>query len=396
MRAFFYQYDNLIYTALAIFGAASIFLFSTLFGDVELIGLFAFNSVIIFLLMHCFTIGIDAFILSNLKSDLLPFNKQYFVPLLLFVLTVISSQFVAPALSLFQPFDYIQNNYNVGINLQFTLIAFGALLGAYSKIMFAAIMLWTKNSHDANKLYLLKALGLNLSFLCYVVTKSHYTLIFAPLFVEVFTFVTTLYFVAIHKRGIVKRKFQMSFLLSSLNVFGFDAIMKMDLLILSIFAGPKVLSVYALYSAVVEGYVQIFASFKYKSSLAIIKRDNWQVNNIIKNGFVLSLSFIPALIIFLFVIGQGNQFMSEGLIYLLSLAVIASVPGIVLYNLFELRGCPEKTFTLSLIALMINLCFGYFLYPVWSTNAVAMGTLMSYLFLSVFNFYFWKKYKCAV
>ena len=82
MRDFFSQYDNLIYTALAIFGAASIFLFSTLFGDVELIGLFAFNSVIIFLLMHCFTIGIDAFILSNLKSDLLPFNKQYFVPLL--------------------------------------------------------------------------------------------------------------------------------------------------------------------------------------------------------------------------------------------------------------------------------------------------------------------------
>ena len=396
MRDFFFKYDNLIYTALAIFGAASIFLFSSYFGDVELIGLFAFNSVVIYLLVHCFTIGIDAFILSNLKSDLLPVNKQYFMPILLFVLVLVSSQSVAPALSLFQPFDYIQNNYNVDVNLQITLIAFGALLGAYSKIMFAAIILWTKNSHDANKLYLLKAIGLNLSFLYYIITKSHYALIFAPICVEVFTFVATLYFAAIHKKGFAKKKFQMSFLLSSLNIFGFDAIMKMDLLILSIFAGPKVLSVYALYSAVVEGYVQILASFKYKSSLAIIKRDNWQIHDIIKNGFVLSLSFIPALLIFLFVIGQGNQFMSEGLIYILSLAVIVSVPGIVLYNLFELRGSPEKTFVISLMALIINFCFGYYLYPVWSTNAVALGTFISYLFLSFVNFYLWKKYKCAV
>ena len=157
-------------------------------------------------------------------------------------------------------------------------------------------MFWTKNSHNANKLYLLKALGLNLSLLCYVAQNliihlylhhwlSRFSLLSRRFILWQYT-----------KEELLKENFKCLFFII-FNVFGFDAIMKMDLLILSIFAGPKVLSVYALYSAVVEGYVQILASFKYKSSLAIVKRIIG--DNIIKSGFVLSLSFIPALLIFL-------------------------------------------------------------------------------------------------
>lgn len=395
MRQLITKYDNLIYTALAIMGASGIFFFAIYFDKLELIGLFSFNSVIVFLLVHCFTFGLDAYILSNINMKKLPINNFYYVPALLFGIFMLFLEPVSHLAESFQPFGIIKSDFDIGFRVQLALLAFSALFGAYGKILFSSVFFWTRDTTIANKIYLVKSFVINIVMIFFIITKNEISVIFSSVLVEIVTFIFGVYYFGKYRGVTVRRKFQPAFILSSLNVFGFDAIMKADLLLLSTLSTSKILSLYALYSAVVEGYLQLLASFRYKSSLAIKSNDVRQVNKMIKQGIALAFSCFFAMTIFIFIMGGGEQFLNYILVFLLTASVIVAVPGVILYYLFEQRGRPEKTFIVAVTCLLINLCVALFLFPYGDMYAVAAGTFSSFMFLSCTNYFFWSKAKCV-
>lgn len=384
--------SNIMYTALAILAAVILFLFATWFGSINLIAMFSVTSIVVFLFIHIMTLGIDTWILSlprNIRNTGCPLGTYYLLPLL-FLAFMIAFEYFIGITNHLSPITMIAEISELNPSTIFYLIITASTLGAYAKI-FSAFLLIARNKADrSNLLYASKALGLYIGLILLLFIKFEIVYFVTVLLSEFISFIVLGFFVNCEKLKFSSMPFDKKFIISAGNIFGFDAILKCDLLILTYLVSPKIVALYAIYSAVFEGYVQIFSSFRYKIAQFIKNNDLLSISRVLKICFFISLSFPICLIIFLIILGKFISLINFSLVLTLSMALFVSTPGIVLYNYFELTGRPIFLTYLAMVSLILNLTIGLLLFKYLGFVAVAIGTLVSFLVITLVNFYNWK------
>jgi len=179
-------------------------------------------------------------------------------------------------------------------------------------------------------------------------------------------------------------KYRMRYILTSFNVFSFEAIMKTDLIILSIIGNPTLVASYAIASSVFEGFIQIFASYKYR--LAKNLSDGGFRLNKLENFFLctfLGLSFAPAAIIFHYVTIGDPAIEFFLVVSILNLGLLAGVFGILSFHYLEMVGRPLTLTLITSFLVSINAIVSYLGGVEFGMLGVATGSALTYLCLSV-------------
>jgi hypothetical protein len=384
--------DNLIYVAFAIGSASLYFLYLGAIGAAENIVLYSLLTIYCFLFIHIFSLGLDQFIIYDStnkvnQSDRVLVPHQVWIPLVL-VLIFFS------ALLLFGEMLGIFSYFSIGSDeIEFFTLIFSVsiLFGVYSKVS-AAVLLSLGEVKKANYLFLGKAIGLFVSVLI-VFFFSVPELFWLPvILVELAGFLILIPFVLrrFHVKGL---HFKKKYIMSGINVFSFDAIMKADLIILSFFDFPEFLIFYAVVSSVFEGFVQVLSSYRYQFAHIVKKTfDISHFYSILKISFLVVLGFSPAAMIFSYLV--LGHFVSEWLVAILVLqsGIILGVYGIITFHFFELQGRPINLTILALVSVTLNIIVGVLLIPIVGAVGVAFGTLASFTMLSLVNFITFQRY----
>jgi Na+-driven multidrug efflux pump len=321
------------------------------------------------------------------QSDRVLVPHQVWIPLIL-VLIFFS------ALLLFGEILGVFNYFSIGSDeIEFFTLIFSVsiLFGIYSKVS-AAVLLSLGEVKKANYLFLGKAIGLFVSVLI-VFFFSVPELFWLPvILVELAGFLILIPFVLrrFHVKGF---DFKKKYIMSGVNVFSFDAIMKADLIILSFFDFPEFLIFYAVVSSVFEGFVQVLSSYRYQFAHIVKKTfDISHFYSILKISFLVVIGFSPAAMIFSYLV--LGHFASEWLVAILVLqsSIILGVYGIITFHFFELQGRPINLTILALVSVTLNIIVGVLLIPVVGAVGVAFGTLASFTMLSLVNFITFQRY----
>lgn len=386
----FLQYDNLIYTIFAISIVSSLYIYLGSVKKENIIANFSLASVSIFLLMHLFSIGYEQFIYSNksklCKNDKVLFDKCVFIP----IFFVISLYFVN--LESVLPFklntEIILFEKKIQIK-EYSLICLTVFFGIYAKI-FASIFIILEKIHISNSLYLFKAIGLLIGSILFYLKLTN-SIILALLLSEFIAFIFLFYNVQSRIKYSKLIIFDRNYIFSSINVFGFDFIMKADLMLLAYFLDPKIVAFYTIGSSVFEGFIQFISSFKYK----IIK--NIHLNNIdgVKAIFYflikLCFLFFPAYICFDYLSLNSQIFELFKLALILQLSLVCGCFGVLVYNLLEIDGKPKKLCLLSITLLLTNLAIGYILIPIVGVLGASIGSLVSFSCLTIYYLNYTRK-----
>ena len=189
-------------------------------------------------------------------------------------------------------------------------------------------------------------------------------------------------------------KFQENFFVAGLNIFGFDSILKQDLIILSFFQGPAEVAKYAVISSVYEGLSQTITtlqqnysnilrkkiSVKYESDIELKNK----LQNILSIGLKLSILFIFAAPTFYFLVFSSIQTQIIVIIFILQLALLFGYPAIITFYTRSIQGDPFKLFIISMFIITTNTFVSIILYNVIGTVGVSVGTMLSFLMMRIF------------
>jgi hypothetical protein len=395
--SFFSSNDNLLYVVIAIASASLYFLYLGFIEETKTIILYSLYSVFSFLLIHLCSLGVDQFIIYNSKIKetegekvILPY--QVLLPLLLTIVVFIMLSYFGEEVGFFNYFSISTNEKKMFI----TIFSVGILFGVYSKIS-AAILLSLGEVKKANYLFLGKAVGLFISVFSIIVFSLSGLFWLPVVLAELMGFFLVMPFV-INRFKVKGFYFSKKYIFSGINIFSFDAIMKADLILLSLFDYQEFLIFYSVVSSVYEGFVQVLSSYRYQfASIIKITLDAQRLNEILKTSYVAVAGFSPAALIFSFLVLGGFEREWLMSIIILQLSLLMGVYGIITFHFFELQGRPKSLMLLAMISLVLNALVGIVLIPVVGGVGVAIGTLASFTFLSIVNYItfqqYWKKIK---
>jgi hypothetical protein len=394
INEFIKNHTNAISTVIVIGAASLFFIYCGATDNKRIIAHYSLLTIYIFLLLHLFSLGLDQFIISNqsnLEQGKLSIGLVFFYPLLFLLI-------FGFLLGVFNNSNLVDSYDNLGLeflseknqSIPLSLIIACAIFGVYSKL-FAGVLTKVGMTERANLYYFGKAVG----FICgagiAILIDIREWLILIPLATELVPFLILL--PTIRKIKLKKTyEINFSYVLSGLNVFSFDAIMKGDLLILSRSEHLDYLPVYSIISAVFEGFIQIFASYRY-AFVEIVKNGNIfeRLKKLARPFWILSLLFIPGALIFNYItVNQFDIYVFTSIL-LLQLALISGIIGIVSFHYLEIIGKPLQLTFISLVCVFINLIFGIFLVDKFTIVGVSIASLIAYLVLTLINIYILKK-----
>jgi hypothetical protein len=244
--------------------------------------------------------------------------------------------------------------------------------------------------NDAGNLFFIgKAVGFLIGFILAYFLSLRDWLILLPFFTELMPFLILQSKVIGRYRIFFGFKLNPKYLLSGVNVFAFDAILKTDLILLSFSNSAQALPVYAILSSVYEGFVQIFSSYRYKFAILV----NTPEKNIFNSGILapclwISMLFTPAALLFnKFTVDQFDINIVSSIL-ILQLALCVGVFGVVTFHYLEIKGRPMALTIISLACLCINIMLGSLFVKDFGIIGVSVASFVAYMCLTLFISYF--------
>ena len=381
-----------MYVGIAIASASIYFLYLGFIGETKSIILYSLFAVYSFFLIHLLSLGLDQFIIykstiGETVGGKVVVPHQAWIPLLLVIVFFILLSYFGEELGVFDYFSIASNESQKFI----VIFSLSVFFGVYSKIG-AAILLSLGQVKKANYLFLGKALGLFFSVSAIIIFSLEEFFWLPVVLAELTGFLLVTPFV-MHRFKLKGFYFEKKYIISGVNVFSFDAIMKADLILLSFFNFQEFLIFYSIVSSVFEGFVQVLSSYRYQFA-NIVKRtfDGQRFHSILKISYIVVVGFSPAALIFSYLV--IGTFEREWLISIaiLQLSVLMGVYGIISFHFFELQGRPKSLTLLAMMSVTLNVLVGIALIPVVGGVGVAVGTLVSFTILSIVNYIAIRRY----
>lgn len=396
LNSYIKNHVNLVSTLVVICSASLFYIYCGIYGADKNISDYTLLSTVLFLGLHAFSIGVDQFIISEntkvISGKSLVLGIYILYPLLIITAT----------LFFLCTFGYlIDDKYLDLVGLKrlaelnrcatYCLLAITLIFGIYAKIL-AAIMLRLNNENKSNYLFVGKALGFIIGALIASVMSLDAWIIIIPLITEMTPFLL----LSIAAFGCFKIKFESKFnykyVFSGLNVFSFDAIMKMDLILLALFGQKDYLAVYSIISSVFEAYIQLINSYRYKfASMVYGGLSLKKLLDLYKINSVMIIFFLPSFLIFNLI--TVNNINSSVLIssLILQMTLFLSIPGVLTFHYQEIIGAPLTLTLISILCIAANISIGIMLIDSYSIIGVSVATLVSYFLLSLTNIYLIRK-----
>ena len=396
----FSNYLPPLYSFIAIFFSALFFIYVGRSGNEDTIGRFSVISTIIFLLTHLFSLGNDHSILSssiqNKNKDYFYIDKRIFIPLYSFFLTLglifmlIEIELVVEYMSKYIP------SFNSEYTHLVITIALTVFLANFSKTL-ASFLIINSLKDLGNLIFLFKAIGLGLGIAAFIfipgLIELHIVfimeLVCASLLVALYALLCFKFLFCNSKNG-----FQLKFVLSGLNIFGFDSILKQDLLVLSLFQSPTLVAKYAVISSVFEGIAQTITSLqqnyasKLRNTLDGSRNERSSFYSLIKSGTLLSILFFPAAVIFFYIVFGYIDHTALIIIFILQAAILIGSGSIICFFTDAIIGNPLTLLLITLSIIIINLLVSIFLFQLIGVIGVSIGSLFAY---SALRFFVYKR-----
>lgn len=361
-------------------------------NDIEVIGRFSIISTGIFLLTHVFSIGNDQSILSTKSikkpEDMVFLDNRIFIPIFSFIATF-SVACLTFNIEIFQ--DYL-DVYLKDIKLfkiEYCLfIALTVFLANMSKTI-ASFFIISNFINTANTLYLFKSIGLLVGVLQFIIYRNFHELsivFFMELICFLLLFILLLIKILYRKIIWTDQSYKKDFFIAGLNIFGFDSMLKQDLIILSFFQGPEQVAKYAVLSSVFEGIAQTITTLQQNYSKILRNKifdSNFEVkgklNDLLSIGRKLSYLFIFASSIFYFIVFSSLSIEIFIISIFLQIALLAGSPAIITFYTQSIEGNPLRLFSQSICIILINTFVSIMLYNVFGTLGVSIGTMLSFI-----------------
>ena len=370
-------------------------------NNIEVIGRFSIISTGIFLLTHIFSVGNDQSILSTKSikkaEDMVLLDKRIFIPIFSFIITFCITYLIFN-IGIFKNYLEIYlldiKLYKIEYCLIIALIVFMANL---SKTI-ASFFIISNFVNTANTLYLFKSIGLLVGVLQFVIFR-HFHELSIVFFMELICFLLLFILLSIkilyRKITWTNQSYKKDFFIAGLNIFGFDSMLKQDLIILSFFQGPEQVAKYAVLSSVFEGIAQTITTLQQNYSRILRNKifdSNFEVkdklNDILSIGRKLSYLFIFASSIFYFVVFSSLSIEIFIISIFLQIALLLGSPAIITFYTQSIEGNPLRLFIQSICIIFINTFISIILYNALGTLGVSIGTMFSFIAmrLIIFNY----------
>ena len=360
--------------------------------------MFGIGSTIIFLAIHFSSLGVDHSIVSDTNRDnknknnnkgnlllidyriLFPFISIFFSFLFLQIIGVIPSNKIINEIFL----DPVWLNE---ISFIFVITIFFA---TFSKIL-TSYLITSRYINLANLFYLAKSLGLLFGVVLYeFFVNFNILIIFLTMESFVFCFLFFIYMAMLKKIKWIKGNYEIKYLLSGFNVFGFDAIMKIDLLVLSFFGSSFEIARYAVLSNVFEGLSQLITSLqiKYASILREVLNKS-KVTNKLQKDFrkllfftkLISFLFFPAAFVFYSLIFNLPSISIIILIFLFQVTLSVGAAPIATFFTYSIIKRPLTLLIITFVSLISNILLSVLLYNYLNYYGVIIASLVTFISL---------------
>lgn len=386
-----------VYASLAIGCSALFFIYMGQSGQQDVIGRFSIISTGIFLLTHIFSMGNDQSILSTKypTSNFLGIvtDKRLLVPFVSFFLSfaLISVTFELSLVnSYFEKYliDYQEKQLFYSFTISITVF-----LANLSKTI-ASFLIINNRTNLANTLYLFKSVGLMAGILTFVFFLNEYEILII-LLMELVCFVSLFLIIIIvaFKDGasFANQRIDFKYFLAGLNIFGFDSILKQDLIILSVFQSPADVSKYAVISSVFEGISQTITTLQQNYSKVLREKIrnkkvslSKKLNSILFVSYRLSfLFFLAAPLFYFLVFSKIEQFIIYIIIFL-QIGLLAGSSAIVTFYTKSILGNPIRLLSITIFIIFLNTFISVLLYNLIGILGVSIGTMTSFILLRKF------------
>ena len=388
----------ILYSIISVIVAASYFIYLGAIQKENIISLFGIGSTIIFLSTHISSLGVDHSIVSdeNVGNSNKKFNKARFL--------FIDYRVLFPLISIFISYLFLQiirlipNNKIINEifldQVWFNEISFIFVLTIFLATLTKILTSYLITSHFinlANLFYLGKSLGLLLGVVVYEFFIN-FNILFIFLAMESFVFCLMffIYIAMLKKIKWTEGNYEIKYMLSGLNVFGFDAIMKIDLLVLSFFGSNYEIARYAVLSNVFEGLSQLITSLqiKYTSMLreVISKKEvtnylQTEIRKLLYSTKIISLLFFPAAYVFYSLVFNLPSFSIIILIALFQLTLFIGAAPIVTFFTYSIIKRPLFLLIITLISLISNVMLSVLLYNYLNFYGVILASLITFISL---------------
>jgi len=389
-----------LYAFMAIGISALFFIYMGQTNRADVIGRFSIISTGIFLLTHIFSLGNDQAILSTVPNKIILskiyLDKRLLVPFFSFLASFI----VIDTLFKFVLFESYLLNYLTDLNiykLQYSLIISLTVFMANISKTLASFYIINNYINTANTLYFFKSIGLMFGVAAFIFLDSNKELliVFLMELTCCMSLILILLFHAIRQRlAWTYHHFQKNFFIAGLNIFGFDSILKQDLIILSFFQGPSEVAKYAVISSVYEGLSQTITTLQQNYSNVLRKKisikfdPNFKLKNKLQNilsiGFKLSILFIFAAPTFYFIVFSSIEAQIIIIIFILQVALLFGYPAIITFYTRSIQGEPFRLFVVSIFIIITNTFISIILYNIVGIVGVSIGTMLSFLMMRIF------------
>lgn len=376
-----------IYAALAIVFVSAFFIFQGNFGDKNTITNFSITSIIVFLLTHIFSFGNDQ---SLLATEYEQIDKRFRLDLHLLT-PLVSLVIIYSTLGWLYNLEFMEIYLNKFINVDKdkTILAFSAIVffALISKTLSCYFIVNSKQNH-ANLFYLYKSLslGLSLALFCFDVISDELAIFVLMEMFSCVLLVLTLIFTVVKSRLLFQSTgYNYRYIFGGLNVFGYDSLLKLDLVILSVFLEPALIAPYAIISSVFEGLSQAISSlqFNYSKHLllfrdSVITKTSFfsAVASLFKFGVYISFLFIPGCLIFLYIVLGEISALTVLIICFLQLSLTAASKSIIAFFTLSLLRRPALQFFFMIVLILLNVIISYWLFIWVGMVGVAIGSLI--------------------
>lgn len=383
-----------LYAGLAIGFVSIFFIFQGRFGDTEVITKFSIISVLLFLFTHIFSFGNEQSLLASgcrKVENYYCLNSHLFTPVASFVGVFIT------ATCLFR-LDFVGDYLTKFISLdkENTILVFSisVCLAASSKTL-VAFFIVNGRQGLANQFYLYKSVALGISLLLYSLRAFDFILLIffvMELICFVLMAITTLIVLSQTRAMFQPYSYDYRYILAGLNIFGYDSLLKLDLILLSIFLPPSSIAPYAIISSVFEGLSQAVSSlqFNYSKFLLNVKNENlefekfeFEVTRLFSFGRVLAFLFIPSSMVFLFLVEGVMRLTDLSIVFVLQFSLLFASKPIIAFFTLSLLGHPSYQCAYMFALIIANIAVSYFLFFIMGIIGVAFGSLLVFIAMSI-------------
>lgn len=388
----------IFYSIISVIVAASYFIYLGMYQKENIISLFGISSTIIFLSIHFSSLGADHSIVSDKnkdglvkkisKADQLSIDYRVFFPIISIFISFLFLQIIRA----------IPNNriiseifsdlvWHMEIAVIFVLIIFFATL---TKVL-TSYLITAKYINLANLYYLGKSLGLLSGVIIYeLFFNFNILVIFLTMEFFVFCFLFAIYIALLNKIKWSKGMYESKYLLSGFNVFGFDSIMKIDLLVLSFFGSNYEIARYAVLSNVFEGLSQLITSLQIKYASLLREAINTkniktslqkEFRNLLQHTKLISFLFFPAAYIFYSLVFNLPSISIVFLIILFQVTLFFGAAPIVTFFTYSIIKQPLKLLIITFCSLIFNILISVLLYNYLNVYGVILASLITFISL---------------